>query len=289
MILEYTGAFPYIELKSTDENDMLDLYLKHVSLGRSNGYFPVFFERNNSLSTTYACSYGLMNSLSYLFYKSERRYSCPALPGTSANVCEYGTCSAASPVEYSPDDVRKHYAQIRESILERANSHDYHYWKKKIFEIYFSNGDTSTENIKESLDFLKLPPDSFYEGLSKDACCNEAPRRYITDWEDFSLALVPVEHPYEVFAWFPIGGFNWNPMPEYHLAFSKHLHESYGALPMTIHREYVEYYVPKPLYDIKSIKKASQDMLIMDFDNYEDIEVAAKMIYGKHIWPMWYD
>ena len=38
MILEYTGAFPYIELPSTDENDMLDLYLKHVSLSTENIY-----------------------------------------------------------------------------------------------------------------------------------------------------------------------------------------------------------------------------------------------------------
>ena len=38
MILEYTGVFPYIELKSTDENDMLDLYLKHVSLSTENIY-----------------------------------------------------------------------------------------------------------------------------------------------------------------------------------------------------------------------------------------------------------
>ena len=289
MILENTGEFSYIELHTTDEKDMLELYLKHISLGKKRGYFPVFFERNNQLSTVFAAEYGLLDDLTYLFYKNERRYICPALPGTSSNACEYGSCSAAPPASYRNEDVKKHYALLRQAILKKANEHDYPYWKKKIFEIYYSDGDTSPESIQENLASLNPPPDTFYKSLPKTDSWKTGRERYIADWEEFSMALIPAEHSYELFAWFPIGGFNWNPFPEYHAAFSRHLYEAYGALPMTIHREYVEYYVPEPLYDIKSVREASQDMLIMDFDTYEDIESEARLIYGKHIWTMWWD
>lgn len=289
LYLEYTGAFPFIETGGLNERQLTDLYLRHLELGKGRGYFPVFFERESYLPDAYAYSYGVIDSVSKLFYRDERRYSCPKLPGTSPNACEYGSCSAAAPVQYYPKDIKEHYAKLRQAILERADSHDFHYWKKRIFEIYFLDRDTSPDEVKEHLDFLKLPPDSFYESLSATDSWKFDRSRYIQDWEDFALALLPIKNPYEAFAWFPIGGCNSNPMPEYHAAFAKHLCEEYGALPMTIHREYVEYYLPQPLYDIKAVKKASQEMLLMDFDYYEEIGPAASLIYGKHIWPMWWD
>lgn len=87
------------------------------------------------------------------------------------------------------------------------------------------------------------------------------------------------------FPFIETGGLNERQLTDLYL---RHLElgKGRGYFPVFFERES---YLPQPLYDIKAVKKASQEMLLMDFDYYEEIGPAASLIYGKHIWPMWWD
>lgn len=61
------------------------------------------------------------------------------------------------------------------------------------------------------------------------------------------LAKIPVQNPWEVFAYVPFGGWNECPDTEHLMAVGKHWYETYGAIPAVITSDQLEYYVPKPV------------------------------------------
>lgn len=61
------------------------------------------------------------------------------------------------------------------------------------------------------------------------------------------LAEIPVEHPWEVFAYVPFGGWNECPSNEEQMAVAKYWHEKYGAVPAVMTRDVLEYDLPAPV------------------------------------------
>lgn len=60
------------------------------------------------------------------------------------------------------------------------------------------------------------------------------------------LAEIPAEHPWEVFAWMPFGGWNECPSDEEQMAAAKYWFEQYGAVPAVITRDVLEFDLPAP-------------------------------------------
>ena len=61
------------------------------------------------------------------------------------------------------------------------------------------------------------------------------------------LAEIPAQHPWEVFAWVPFGGWNECPSDEEQMAAAKYWYEKYGAVPAVITRDVLEYDLPAPV------------------------------------------
>ena len=68
---------------------------------------------------------------------------------------------------------------------------------------------------------------------------------------DVLIAMVPSADPWNVFAWFPVGGFDGMPTNDKLTAASKHWYQLCGAVPAVISYNTIEYFVPngKPTYD----------------------------------------
>ena len=68
------------------------------------------------------------------------------------------------------------------------------------------------------------------------------------DWDstlEVILAKIPTEHPWEVFAWVPMGGWNECPPTEYIMAVMKYWVETYGLEPVVIAQDMIEGRVPQ--------------------------------------------
>lgn len=61
------------------------------------------------------------------------------------------------------------------------------------------------------------------------------------------LAEIPVERPWEVFAYIPFGGWNECPCNEEQMAVAKYWYEKYGAVPAVITQDVLEYDLPAPV------------------------------------------
>lgn len=62
------------------------------------------------------------------------------------------------------------------------------------------------------------------------------------DSTDFVLLCeVPVEHPWEVFAYLPMGGWNNCPAPAEMMAVARHWYEQYGAVPAAMSHDILEF------------------------------------------------
>ena len=62
--------------------------------------------------------------------------------------------------------------------------------------------------------------------------------------KDLLLVQIPVTEPWNVFAWFPVGGTNRMPSNETLIAASKHWNELCGAVPAVLGGGVIEYFVP---------------------------------------------
>ena len=101
--------------------------------------------------------------------------------------------------------------------------------------------------------------------------------------------LLPVENPWEVLAWIPMGGFNWCPDEIHQVALAKALYEMCGARIMYVSFTTLEYYVPAPLVKREDVEAVSKILIVADNDYYQDYEVAVDKIIGSHVWQLWWD
>ena len=69
--------------------------------------------------------------------------------------------------------------------------------------------------------------------------------------KDLMIVQVPVEQPWNVFAWFPVGGIDGAPSNEILMAASRHWNQLCGAVPAVLDCGVVEYFVPNgtPSYE----------------------------------------
>lgn len=69
--------------------------------------------------------------------------------------------------------------------------------------------------------------------------------------DEMLLVRVPVDEPWKIFAWLPMGDWNNCPFNEGLMAVAKRWYEAYGAIPAIITDNELEFYVPRPVNDKK--------------------------------------
>ena len=106
------------------------------------------------------------------------------------------------------------------------------------------------------------------------------------------LAEVPVQQPWQILAWFPFGGWNACPKAEHLVNVAKHWYDSYGAIPAVIAHGIVEFVVPQPVSEEKSLSLAEEHYAfctdIVD-QNLGTINALADVLRKSTVWFFWWD
>ncbi|OUQ26425.1 hypothetical protein B5E80_02235 [Flavonifractor sp. An135] len=108
------------------------------------------------------------------------------------------------------------------------------------------------------------------------------------------LAKIPVQHPWEIFAWLPFG--NWNECPDTPelMAAAKYWFEQYGAVPAAMTHDELEFILPSPVPREKAMEAALE---LYGFcpdvvdQGPEDATVGtlADGLRQSTIWYFWWD
>ena len=72
------------------------------------------------------------------------------------------------------------------------------------------------------------------------------------------VAEVPVNQPWQILAWFPIGGWDNCPKAEHLVSVAKHWYEGFGAVPAVISEGIIEFAVPQPVSEEESLPLAEE-------------------------------
>ena len=148
------------------------------------------------------------------------------------------------------------------------------------FEYDFPNGlvyDETGEQYDDGLNYIS----SFIEYST------EKPK------DDIAILKLPTNKPYEVFAYIPMGGFNDCPMPQDMVVVAKYWYEKFGAIPVSITYDEVEFVVEKPPTDKKDVDHLAIEQTVFCIDIVEQgvgsVEELAKGLKNSPYWYFWWD
>ena len=107
------------------------------------------------------------------------------------------------------------------------------------------------------------------------------------------LVKVPTTKPYEVLAYFGMGGYNECPFPAEQVAVAKYWYEKYGAVPAVITYDTIVFYVERPVQTLEETKKlAMEHYAFCDdvvYQCYCTFEGLADALYKNIQWYFWWD
>ena len=112
--------------------------------------------------------------------------------------------------------------------------------------------------------------------------------------EDTLLLKIPVQHPWEIIAWIPMGGWNECPAPEEMISICKYWYEAYGAIPAVFTHDVMEFYAPKKLNGADSLEVAKEhyafcvDRVDQGTRTYTLSELAVGL-QDSDTWYFWWD
>lgn len=106
------------------------------------------------------------------------------------------------------------------------------------------------------------------------------------------IAKIPVTNPWEIFAWFPLGGWNECPRPEDMFWIGKYWYEKYGAIPAVMTHDVLEFKAGS----VKD-KTAALDLALEQFAFCQDIVFQGVETIGRladsltksSTWFFWWD
>lgn len=106
------------------------------------------------------------------------------------------------------------------------------------------------------------------------------------------LAKIPVKNPWEVFAWFPFGGWDVCPPPEEMLWIAKYWYEKYGAVPSVMTGSELEF-TAHPVADKSEAFKLALEHFAFCPDNVLQnigtIGRFADSLTKSSVWYFWWD
>lgn len=108
------------------------------------------------------------------------------------------------------------------------------------------------------------------------------------------LAEIPVQHPWEIFAWLPFGGWNECPDTQELMAVTKYWYEQHGAVPAVMTHDVLEFTLPTPVLEEKAMQLALEQYAwcpdVVD-QGAEDCTVGmlADMLRQSTTWYFWWD
>lgn len=112
--------------------------------------------------------------------------------------------------------------------------------------------------------------------------------------DDALLLKIPAQHPWEIIAWIPMGGWNECPAPEEMISVCKYWYEEYGAIPAVFTHDEMEFYVPQKLEGADPLEVAKEhyafcvDRVDQSTRTCTLSELAAGL-KDSDVWYFWWD
>lgn len=179
--------------------------------------------------------------------------------------------------------------------------------------MFFDGGQCSTDFQKEVFAAPSIDPVKWFEDKIKehdnDYCYDPStivgemsggkPRTVFSAIIDYGiqktwdivLARTPTVNPWEVFAWFPFGGWNDCPRNEETLWIAKYWYEKYGAVPAVISGSELEFTAP-PVPKESAFELAREHFAFCPdnvLQNTDTIGRLADELTKSTIWHFWWD
>lgn len=143
---------------------------------------------------------------------------------------------------------------------------------------------------------------SWEEEIGGETAGGEPNDRFAAYWnyetemtDELILAQIPVDEPWKIFAWLPIGGWNDCPDTPELMAVARHWYKTYGAVPASISSDEVEFYVKTPVKDVQQARKLALEHYAFCPDRVwqceEDGSVGklADSLTKSTVWYFWWD
>ena len=151
----------------------------------------------------------------------------------------------------------------------------------------------NTEDSRESIDDYFTEKDYKYDDSEKynlELSTLFDHDNYLKD--DVILVKVPTEKPYEVLAYFGMGGYNECPFPAEQVAVAKYWYEKYGAVPVSTTYDEIEFYVERPPQTLEETKKLAIEHYAFCYgllwECYDTLDELASAIYKNVHWYFWW-
>ena len=107
------------------------------------------------------------------------------------------------------------------------------------------------------------------------------------------LAEIPVEHPWQVFAWLPFGGWNECPGTGELMVVSAHWFRQHRAVPAVVTHDVLEYALPQPVAEDAALELAVEQYAFCPdiIDQAEDLTLGrlAGELACSRSWYFWWD
>ena len=216
-------------------------------------------------------------------------------------------------VEKAPEGM----AGFREAILREAESIDARaFFNEYIFvrvrllqgwrEFVDSGAEITPESITEfreavlreakKADVVRAFIDEYwvkYSGeLGEFISCEPNDRFYLSKMAhpEILIAKIPAEHPWELAAWVPMGGWNECPSPAQQAAVFKYWNEKYGAVPDTVTHDIWEMQLTKPPVTNEEAEALAKEHFAFCSDLAEvKVREFASMLKKSTTWFFWWD
>ena len=151
----------------------------------------------------------------------------------------------------------------------------------------------NTEDSRESIDDYFTEKDYKYDDSEKynlELSTLFDYDNYLKD--DVILVKVPTEKPYEVLAYFGMGGYNECPFPAEQVAVAKYWYEKYGAVPAAITYDEIEFYVERPVLTFEEARKLAIEQYAFCYgllwECYDTLDELASAVYKNVQWYFWW-
>lgn len=247
--------------RNVEDNDIICGYLESLERSKSDDFIPVIIDINTNL-----------------------------LDAVMMNTVIDSDDDSESILDYGLIEPEKKEELLKTGIIDFDTREKIDRYRKNMLSKEFSNGkellDSMIENNSEYIGGYELERDELE--------VEDDPRANIDgfDEDNFNhgevlIAEIPVENPWEIFAYIPFGGWNDCPGNEDIMAISKYWFEKYGARPFAISNNRLVYNVDKPVdEDIRFVDEFYAfcpdrvDKYMEDFN----IGKLSKKIYNERIW-----
>ena len=179
--------------------------------------------------------------------------------------------------------------------------------------MFFDEGLSSADFQKEVFGALKIDPEEWFEKTTeahdRDFCYE--PGEIIGEMSgggtrtnlsaiidygiqktwDIVLARIPTANPWEVFAWFPFGGWDDCPSNEVMLWIGKYWYEKYGAVPAAISGSELEFTVP-PVPKEAAFMLAREHFAFCPDNVLQNVGTIGRLadeLTKSSVWHFWWD